>query len=245
MVYIASRNWAVRAGEAHALNTIDAYSNLPQVTLTVNGIDQGARKPDDIHKARWSVQLANGKNAIRVTGHSGNSTISDEMTIDYRAYDAKPAAPLSINVGSNAQYLDAPGTVWIEDREYKPGGFGHIGGNPGLFARGEIIKGTADQPLYYSYLDSLQGYRFDVKDGKYNVTLYFAESKDLLPGQRVFDVTINGQPVEHGLDLAASYGYAEAIKKTYIVEASDGQGIRIVFTAKKGNTLLSGIKIEQ
>src|SRR5262249_3499925 len=145
MVYIASRNWAIRAGEAHALNTIDVYSNLPQVTLTVNGVSQGTRKPADIHKARWSVQLADGTNVIHVTGRSGNSAIADEMVIDYRVYDAKPAnapvfRPLSVNAGSNAQYLDASGTVWIEDRAYTPGGFGHIGGNPGLFARGEIIK---------------------------------------------------------------------------------------------------------
>lgn len=250
MVYIASRDWRIRSGERNAPSTIDVYSNLGQVSLTVNGVDQGKRKPDDVHKARWSVHFKNGRNIVRATAGSGGKTITDELIIEYRAYDAdlRSAAtfqPLNINVGSNAQYLDGSGTVWIEDRPYAGGSFGHIGGKPSFFARGEIIKSTADVPLYYSFLDSLQGYRFDVRDGRYKVTLYFAESKDLTPGERVFDVRINGKAVEKDLDLAKEYGYAVAIKKTYIVEAAGGQGIQIAFDARKGNTLLSGIKIEQ
>ena len=250
MVYIASRNWRIRAGERNAPSTIDVYSNLDEVSLTVNDIPQGARKPDDVHKARWTVQLKDGKNIVRATGSSGKRTITDELVIDYRAYDAdlgtaKVFHPLYVNVGSNAQYLDASGTVWIEDRPYTKGSFGRIGGNASLFARGEIIKSTADAPLYYSFLDSLQGYRFDVRDGRYTVTLYFAESKDLTPGERVFDVRINGTPVEQGLDLVKSYGFAVAIKKTYTVDVKDGQGIQIAFDARIGNTLLSGVKIEQ
>ena len=77
------------------------------------------------------------------------------------------------------------------------------------------------------------------------MTLYFAESKDLKPGERVFDVDINGKNVIQGLDLAAAYGYAVAIKKTFVVDAAGGHGIHIDFSAKKGNALLSGIKIEQ
>ncbi|HWB92313.1 MAG TPA: glycoside hydrolase family 2 TIM barrel-domain containing protein [Puia sp.] len=250
MVYIASRNWCIRAGEKNAPSTIDVYSNLGQVSLAVNGIDQGKRKPDDIHKARWSVHFKDGKNIVRATAVSGGKTITDELVIEYRAYDAdlRTAAtfqPLNVNVGSNAQYLDGSGKVWIEDRPYTSGSFGYIGGKSSFFARGEIIKSTPDVPLYYSFLDSLQGYRFDVRDGRYKVTLYFAESKDLTPGERVFDVRINGKTVERDLDLAKEYGYAVAIKKTYIVEAAGGQGIQIAFDAKKGNALLSGIKIEQ
>jgi len=247
MVYIASRDWRVRGGERNASSTIDVYSNLDQVTLTVNGVSLGAKRPGDVHKTRWPVQLKDGPNIVRATGKSGNHPASDELVIDYHAYDADlhDVKTLSVNVGSNAQYLDASGTVWIEDRPYTKGSFGRIGGNSSFFARGEIIKSTADEPLYYSFLDSLQGYRLDVPDGRYAVNLYFAESKDLTPGERVFDISINGALVEPGLDLAKSYGYAMAIKKTYIVDVTGGQGIQVGFDPKKGNALLSGIKIER
>ncbi|MES1160744.1 MAG: malectin domain-containing carbohydrate-binding protein, partial [Bacteroidota bacterium] len=251
MVYIASRNWQVRGGEQQAVSTIDVYSNLDEVTLTVNGKVQKTEKTNDIKKVSWQVQLVNGPNLIHATGRSAGKTVNDEMTIDYHAYPADlskmdlPFQPISVNVGSNAQYLDASGTVWIEDRPYSKGSFGHLGGNESLFARGEIIKGTRDVPLYYSFLDSLQGYRFDVKDGRYKVTLYFAESKDLSPGERLFDIDINGKPVVQSLDLASAYGYAMAVKKTVVVDATGGQGIEVHFQAKKGNALLSGIKVEQ
>jgi beta-galactosidase len=239
MVYIASRNWLTRAGEAGALNTIDVYSNLDEITLSVNGKTVGTKKVDAIRKASWQVRFVEGKNIVRATG----KTMSDEVIINYHEYSAQ--APLSINVGSNAQYLDGSGHVWVEDRPYSKGSFGHVGGHALFFARGEIIKGTPDEPLYYSFLDSLQGYRFDVKDGRYKLTLYFAESKDIKPGERVFDIDVNGKTVVHGLDLADAYGYAVAIKKTFEVEATGGQGIHIDFRTRKGNALLSGIKIEQ
>jgi len=247
MVYIASRDWQVRAGERNTPSTIDVYSNLGQVNLFVNGETRGMKKPDDIHKTRWSVQLKDGRNIIRAVAISGKTTVTDELVIDYHTYDADlhTVKSLSVNVGSEAQYLDASGNVWIEDRPYTKGSFGRIGGNPSFFARGEIIKSTADEPLYYSFLDSLQGYRLDVPDGRYAVTLYFAESKDLSPGERVFDIRIDGNLVESGLDLAKTYGFAVALKKTYIVDAAGGRGIQVSFEAKKGNALLSGIKIDR
>lgn len=251
MVYIATRNWMTRAGTTQQLNTIDIYSNLGEVTLSVNGELQPAKKPDDVKKATWQVHLVNGRNILRATGRSGKQTVTDEVIIDYHTYDANltasniPFQTISVNVGSNAQYLDASGTVWIEDRPYTKGSFGHIGGNNAFFARGEIIKSTHDVPLYYSFLDSLQGYRLDVKDGRYKVTLYFAESKDLTPGERLFDIVINGQTLIHDLDLAAAYGYAMAIKKTFVVDATGGRGIQIDLPARKGGAVLSGIKVEQ
>lgn len=251
MVYIATRNWMVRAGEISALSTIEVYSNLNEVTLYVNGKSQQSKKINDIKKAVWQVQLQNGKNIIGAIGKQNGKTISDNAEIEYRAYDAdlsttkKPFQTISINVGSDAQYFDPSENVWIEDREYKPGSFGHVGGSNHFFARTKVIKNSGDVPLYYSYLDSLQSYRFDVKDGKYKVTLYFAESKDLNAGDRVFDIAINNTTLLKNLDLTALYGYAEAGQKTFIIDAINDKGINISFNAKKGNTTLSGIKVEQ
>ena len=87
MVYIASRNWLVRAGEAHAMSTIDVYSNLDAVTLSVNGVAQQVKKVDGIKKVSWQVQLVKGRNVIRATGRSGGRMIADEVVIEYRPYE--------------------------------------------------------------------------------------------------------------------------------------------------------------
>jgi beta-galactosidase len=250
MVYIATRNWLIRAGERDAPSTIDVYSNRAEVTLYVNGQAQKTIKPDAVKKASWQVYLKEGPNTIMAMAKQEGKTWHDETTIDYRVYDAHPAEAavpfqsLSVNTGSNAQYLDPSGEVWIEDRPYTRSGFGSIGGVRQTFARGEIIKGTGDVPLYYTYLDSLKGYRFDVKDGEYAVTLYFAEGRYSGAGERVFDIAANGRTVLRDLDLAGSYGYAVAIKKTFIVRAVNGEGVDISFDVKKGSAVLSGIKIQ-
>jgi hypothetical protein len=41
---------------------------------------------------------------------------------------------------------------------------------------------TNDEPMYYSLIDSVGGYKLDLPDGKYAVTLYFAEPSRLKTG---------------------------------------------------------------
>ena len=88
---------------------------------------------------------------------------------------AHPVRALAVNVGSNAQYADDEGIVWLEDRPYAPGSFGYVGGTRGLLAREIVITDTRQTPLYSTYRAGLSAYRFDVPDGEYAVTLLFAE----------------------------------------------------------------------
>jgi beta-galactosidase len=99
--------------------------------------------------------------------------------------------------------------------------------------------------LYYTSRDSLDAYRFDVKDGQYEVTLYFVENKNIDAGERIFDVSINDKTVIKNLDLAAEYGYAHAAKRSFVVNVDMGRGITVSFKPLKGNATLSGIKVEQ
>lgn len=247
MVYIASRNWTFRGGENNAFSTIDVYSNATEVTLFVNGVSQKAKKGDDVKKFSWQVKLKNGVNQIMASAKINGKTITDNLNIEYRAYD--PAltgfTSLSINVGSNAQYLDASGNVWIEDRAYTKGSFGYVAGNPKLFDRKDVIMNTSDEPLFYSYRDSIQAYRFDVPDGQYRISLSLAEAARLKAGDRVFDIAINNEVLAKDLDLTAQYGFAQTVTKVYSIEAKGGTGVTVSFNAKKGNPVLNGIKIEK
>jgi beta-galactosidase len=250
MVYIASRDWQKRAGTAGALSTIDVYSNLKQVTLYVNGKSQGVQNTNDINKCSWKVQLQDGDNVILASGYKNNIKYTDRLIIQYQVYQdrlnsSEPFRSLAVNIGSNTQYLDEAGTIWIEDRPYQKGSFGYISGDPKFFNRKQVIKNTDDVPLYYSYREGIRAYRLDVPDGIYKVTLCFAENDSLHANERVFNVSINDKPVIRNLDLVADYGFEEAVKRTFMVEVKNKTGINITFDAVKGQPVLSGLKVEQ
>ncbi|HEV7779829.1 MAG TPA: glycoside hydrolase family 2 TIM barrel-domain containing protein [Chitinophagaceae bacterium] len=247
MVYIATRDWLVRAGEKNKPSTIDVYANAEEVTLYVNGVAQKTIKGNDVRKFSWPIQLKDGKNSITASGKINGKIYSDNVVVEYRTYNADLSGftALSVNAGSNAQYTDASGTLWIEDRAYQKESFGYIAGKPKMFDRKDVIKNTDDEPLFYTCLDSLSAYRFDLADGNYAVTLFFAEPQRLKTGERVFDILINEKLVCSGLDLTASAGFAVAIRKTFMANVINGKGMTIRFDAKKGNGLLNGIKIEK
>jgi beta-galactosidase len=67
-------------------------------------------------------------------------------------------------------------------------------------------------------------YQFAAPNGNYSVTLKFSENWFLLPGQRLFNIVINGRQVETGFDiLAAAGGPFTAADKTYATAVSNGQ----------------------
>ena len=249
MVYIATRDWLHRAGTEGEASTIDVYSNAPQVTLYINGKKQPTLRPDDVKKCSWKVNLVDGENIITASATINGKTYSDRVIVHHRLYSSNLADAafknISINVGSLAQYAEANGNVWINDKPYTAGSFGYTGGVMQVFSRSEVIKNTDDEPMFYSYLDSIESYRADVPDGEYKVTLCFAEPKYVAAGQRVFDVSINDNKLITDLDLAAEAGFASAFKKTFVVQAKDGKGIQLKFTAKQGSALLNGLQVEK
>ncbi|MEO7444453.1 MAG: glycoside hydrolase family 2 TIM barrel-domain containing protein [Ferruginibacter sp.] len=247
IVYIASRDWLTRGGTKNEPSTIDVYSNADEVTLFINGISQKTKKGNDVKKFSWKVQLKDGNNKIIASGKINGKTYTDNIIVEYRAYDAdlKDVSAISINAGSNAQYLDASGNVWIEDRPYQKGSFGYIGGSSKVFDRKVVIGNTDDEPLYYTYVDSLQAYKFDVPDGKYRVSLFMAEPLRLNNTDRVYDIVINNNIVVKDLDLNAQYNFAQAMSKFFITDATNNNGVEIKFNSRRGTAILNGIKIEK
>lgn len=248
MVYIASRDWTERAGEDGASSTIDVYANVGKVTLYLNGKSQGTREVNDIHKCTWKLKLRPGKNELIATGKSSGVTYKDEMEVGYHVYETRldsSFSSIAINVGSKAQYFDADGIIWVEDRPYKPGSFGYISGEGKFFPRKQIVKATPDVPLYYSYREGITDYRLDVPKGRYQLTLCFAESDTLKAGDRIFDVSVNGDTVIRDLDLTEEYGFEESVKRKFRVSVGEAGGITIHFKAVKGKALLSGLKLQR
>jgi len=83
-----------------------------------------------------------------------------------------------------------------------------------------------------------------VPDGNYELVLCFIESDNIEAGKRVFDVSVNKSRLITDLDLSADCGFGTALKKKFIVNATDGEGIQVSFDAKAGKATLSGIKLK-
>jgi hypothetical protein len=113
--------------------------------------------------------------------------------------------------------------AWRQD--WPPGPLaveGPIGGHPEVRAAA-AVAGVGDPALYRSQRCALAGYRVRVPKGRYAVTLRFAELAFDRPGQRVFDVTVEGRTVLAGLDLAKTPGPGRAFDHVAPgVEVTDG-----------------------
>jgi hypothetical protein len=81
-----------------------------------------------------------------------------------------------------------------------------------------------------------------VNNGTYAVTLHFAEMYFTAPGQRIFDVTIEGQTVLHNFDIYATAGAQTALQRTFVATVNDGS-VDIVGTASVDNIPFAAIEM--
>jgi hypothetical protein len=116
-----------------------------------------------------------------------------------------------------------------------------VGGS--TFSTTHSIIGTSDPTLYQTerYAPTLT-YSIPVVNGTYTVTLYFAEIYFNTAGQRVFDVSIEGQTVLQNFDIWAVAGQFAALQRTFVVTVTDGV-LNIVGTASVNNTKFSAIQV--
>ena len=136
---------------------------------------------------------------------------------------AAVATPVRVNAGG-AAFTDGSGNAWSADRAYSSGSWGYDtlygSGNPS----GDIA-GTNDDTIYHSYglFNGWSGYKFDVANGTYQVTLKMVEDWATAPGHRKFDVRIEGATVLTGFDIFAACGRLTACDRTFTTTVSDGQ----------------------
>jgi beta-galactosidase len=245
VLHIAAADWKYRAGTDLSAQKIDVYSNLAEVELFLNGASLGKKKPNGIRKATWDVTFRDGVNYLKAEGSQNNIPQTDAAEVYYKLVTVK-ADEIAVNVGSNAQFTDESKTVWLADVPYKQGGFGFIGteatavyGSP----PDRNILGTPDDPLFQTMQEGLTAYRLDVPDGTYEVELRFAETRFQKPGERVFDVKINGQTFLEKLDLVKEVGFQTAFTRKFKISANDG--ILVEFAAAQGKAVLSGIRVRR
>ncbi len=148
-----------------------------------------------------------------------------------------------VNSGGNV-YTDGASRDWAGDQAYSSGGWGYVGGQD-LVRSGPVeIANTTDDALYQSERWGLSGYIFDLPNGNYRVRLHFAEVWEgaQSPGQRIFDVWIEGDKVLDSFDIFAEVGYQAAAVREFTVAVTDGQ-LNIDFSARINFPKVSAIEI--
>jgi len=134
--------------------------------------------------------------------------------------------PMRVNTGGNA-YTDNLGNAWNADQAYTPGSWGFYGQDR-TSDRGTAypIGQTVNDRIYQTQRYDLSGYRFDLGNGTYTVILHFAETYGAItgPGQRVFDVLMEGQIVLDNLDIYSRVGHSTALTIEFNdITIQDGQ----------------------
>ncbi|WP_067151781.1 malectin domain-containing carbohydrate-binding protein [Pseudotamlana agarivorans] len=87
-------------------------------------------------------------------------------------------------------------------------------------------------------------YVIPLENGNYTVNLYMGNSwsGSSEPGERVFDILIEGKMVEQGMDLSATFGHRVAGMNSYQVVVTDGM-LNIGFAHEVDNPLVNAIEI--
>lgn len=119
---------------------------------------------------------------------------------------------------------------------------GALGGSSATFA--SAAAGADEAAIYQSVRYGMTGYKIDVPDGKYSVTLKFVEPVFAEAGKRVFGVSIQGKQVVENLDIFAKAGRNRAIDLLFPdVDVVHGS-LAIDFQRHVENPCVAGIVID-
>ena len=172
----------------------------------------------------WSVYLAGGRRwgkGMKTSGSKGGGK-GKKKPGARPGIAAGIVRTLRVNFNAPGDQMDAEGKLWLAwPRPVDPKRVYFIQPLPvEQEGKAERIRLNADtHPIAntqtpWLYTSALAGpLKFTVRLGKgeatrYNVALHFAETEQAKPGQRVFDVKIQGKTVLSNLDIAAAAGGA-------------------------------------
>ena len=243
-----------------ATQSILVYSNAEEVTLLVNGEPRASRLPwTEANGGRvvFEVELEPGANRIEAIGKwpgmEGSETepsteglaLTDATTLHFDDRSSCPDGPgacvVAVNVGGTYSATDPTGLVYEADP-------GVLAGQGRASRTHHRIAGTDLDPLYQAYrtiAPSDFGSSQSLTPGVYDLTFSFIEPEFDAPGQRVFSVLIDGEPVIHDLDLAAEAGRWTAVERTVRFTVAEPRDVVLEFVPTVGEPVLSALVIRR
>ena len=168
----------------------------------------------------WSQDVQMGKNPWPATPEDANA-LFDQFGHKLReSFEYAHVLGVQTCVGTETP-LVVPKQV-RERLNSKSGTIQPLGGNVVTYP--SPIADTDEQAIYQSVRWDVNGYRLQVPDGKYTVTLKFSEVAYDTPGKRVFSVKLQDKQVIEKLDIFAKVGKNKALDYTFKdVEVTNGK----------------------
>ena len=144
----------------------------------------------------------------------------------------------AINCGAHEQFIDSANCVWLADQKYsRQNKWGYLAGTP--IRSHHRIFGTQDDPLYQTAVNNGAGYRFDIPDGEYKITLKIAAiSQCDFPLKQ--SCSINDLPVHYQISKPYT-----AVIISKIINVKDSKGLEIKFLSGSDQNFINAIKIEK
>jgi beta-galactosidase len=255
VTYIVGRRYTDRA---YALNNVKVYSNADSVELLVNGTAVGTMTADQCEYKTCvfeNVLLDRGANRVTVIGDHNGQAVNDEVTWTFDndgVYIAAGALETGLQSSDGQRFgsdnFFVGGTPTLEGvqgeivpAEWDADAEGIQIENPSLV--GEIAN-TLDQQLYRHFRRGKFRYEIALENGIYTVTLGFIEpNPDRQEGERVFDVTANGETALDDFDVRREAGAPlRVITRKFPVDVSD-RLLTLQFTPSNGNAVVSTIMV--
>ena len=170
-----------------------------------------------------------------------------------------------VNVGGPQLKPSDGGRYWLADTEDSPSRFNnarisgsHTNSTNDHISMTSAVPAGTPEAMFESRRydadvagnpsdDTEMQYRFPVRNGRYEVRLYFVESyfdkqSYKKKGPRKFDVEIEGKRVLKNYDMFKELGHNRGTMKSYTVTVRDGVA-NVKFIHEKEDPMLSGIEI--
>ncbi|HEY1338209.1 MAG TPA: malectin domain-containing carbohydrate-binding protein, partial [Bryobacteraceae bacterium] len=181
----------------------------------------------------FPVNVTGGRITVQFTDGSANSPLVSAIEI-LQGSSASAAGAIRVNAGGSS-YTDSSGNVWSADTGFS-GGL--------IWSVASAISGTSASSIYQTCRYGQLSYSFNVPDGDYTVNLKFAEVSMTGPGQRVFNVMVNGSTVLSNFDVyAAAGGRLRAIDKAFPVSVTGGMIWIQFLTGSANSPMVNAIEI--
>lgn len=238
-LHITGRRYKERA---YPVSDVRIYSNAIETELFVNGISQGVKTDCPQQTCIWdNIRLTTGDNRILASGMINDQQVSDEIIWTLPVGNAN-----NYHVDSGALVASSTDTNSYGSDHFFSGGTAKSLDTPGSWGRPAVIvpiEKTQNRLAAATYREGEFSYHFQLDNGDYNLTLYFVEPNKN-PGERHFNVNINGSPMLENFDIAEQAGAAKTeIFREQKVHVVDGNLI-VNFIPVSEKAIVSAMTIE-